>query len=1292
MHPRQLYTAASKYRLQSSVLLVALIYFSVGGSVFAAEEVAPSPPQLVSPAEGALTTGNTDPPVGVPTLRWKASSGATRYHVQISSSAGFASPADESNTTALAYTPRVALADGTYYWRVRAGTMLEWGSYSQSRSFVKDWGASGTLQPTLLAPDAGAVRNAFVSDDFSWTAVAGAARYLFEIDDNPFFASVDYSASALANTHTPTSKLGNNTYYWRVTPVDRQGHYGTTSEVRSFTFSWSESPTLLSPVHNAVLTFVPNLEWTAVASAKQYNVEISTAPDFSSGLLSYNTRNTRYAPPEGLANDQEYYWRIYAVDAVGNSGPHSEVRRFQMRWHLAPQLLWPMDNWTGVPHPVFAWRPVPAAEKYEIWIDESPQFATPTKKEIYTPWYTQSGNWDIGPIAYYWKVRGLDARGNTTPWSVTRTFSFGFPPYTYAPNPIFPTPYYLPQPDLTPVYTDPTVGFPLFLWDTVHDYSVGADLPFPSADYYRLEVDDNPSFTSLNFVIETSGLGAAPTVAHPFNDLTTGLYYWRVKAFLDGVQLGPPSVQLTRIDPRRPGRPFKSDITLVYPADGHEVVVDPPILGWYPITGTTKYRVQIATDSNFTELVDEAQPTSFHYMPFQGRQQRPASSTYYWRVRSEQPQNGWSEVRHFNLSQRLLTSNPWDYDLPTPISDDSANLVASGPNEGMGVYELTRLYVAQDRNQWLGLFWVVDLVGLSDVAGSVRYALYLDADHVVDSGATSDPLGNSIVVAPIHQPEAVIYIDRTADNLIISAQIWKWDASLGIWGPALSLPDLGGSAAVFPEKGVVEVYFPHNAVPGIGADDWSGSLALQAFTIATSGGGGIRDTMPDETVPLTHFAFTSDLLNPIYPFDTPLESPMTYNSLPPIRWLMPYWDSVDGYQVEVARDSAFTDIVRTWESYENSLNPSPYYAPLPTTFVPTVAFEDNETYYWRVRVRHEFYWITPVQKRDRFDYGPWSKPFRFRLESYVPTNLTTSAPSPLPWAPTFQWDRVENAGAYHLQVDDDANFSSPILIDRDVVATSYTPGEVWPYEKILSDGNYFWRLRIRRGKKTLLNSVYGPWTPTLSFSRLSPYPQPLSPINDVVVDGLPTFRWQAVLTPTVEPRLATPLYKVLVDDDPNFGSPLSLVTDATTYTPIYRQLSPQKFPDGTWYWKVAILDTTNNTGPFSPTQRFYKEYQAPDLVSPSLGAKVAEVPTFVWQPVAGAAYYRLEYASDASFSFPTAVTTDNTSYTPVTAISYDNVFWRVQMFDLDRVAGPFEVGRLSIGFKVFLPMARHGVQ
>ena len=158
MHPRQLYTAASKYRLQSSVLLVALIYFSVGGSVFAAEEVAPSPPQLVSPAEGALTTGNTDPPVGVPTLRWKASSGATRYHVQISSSAGFASPADESNTTALAYTPRVALADGTYYWRVRAGTMLEWGSYSQSRSFVKDWGASGTLQPTLLAPDAGAVR------------------------------------------------------------------------------------------------------------------------------------------------------------------------------------------------------------------------------------------------------------------------------------------------------------------------------------------------------------------------------------------------------------------------------------------------------------------------------------------------------------------------------------------------------------------------------------------------------------------------------------------------------------------------------------------------------------------------------------------------------------------------------------------------------------------------------------------------------------------------------------------------------------------------------------------------------------------------------------------------------------------------------------------------------------------------------------------------------------------------------------------------------------------------------
>ncbi len=1260
----------------SFILLFSLIC-GQGAVAMAAPAAPPPPPVLIVPEDGAITTGTSEPPVGVPTFRWAAVSGATRYHIQISASPGFASPVDESDTIALVYTPKMALADGIYYWRVRAGNATEWGSYSEVRSFTKDWSDGGTLLPHLLSPPAEAVLEAFDGDGFTWTPVTGAASYKFEIDDDPSFTSPNYQATTLARSHTPTSKLGNNRYYWRVTPLDRQGHLGTPSEVRAFTMSWSGAPVLLSPENNLIATFTPNFAWTAVAGAQQYFLEISTAPDFSAAITTYATRNTTFCPPEGLANDQEYYWRVRAMDAVGNSGSYSAVRRLEMRWHLVPEPLWPMNNWTGAPHPVFAWTPVAGAEKYEIWIDESPGFATPYKREVFAPWYAQTEYWDLRvALTWYWKVRGVDGRGNVTPWSETRSFTFGFP---FSASPIFPLPYYEPRPDLTPVVDDPTVGFPLFVWDTVHDHSIGP--PFPMADHYLLEVDDDPAFGSPNFVVETAGQAAAPTTDHPFNNLTTGLYYWRVKAYREGRLLAAESVQLARIDPANPGLPRKDTITLLYPADGHEVVVDPPILGWYPITGTTRYRVQIATDVAFTEIVDEAQPTSFHYVPFQGRTVRPVSGTYYWRVRSEVPQGSWSEVRHFNLSHRLLTSNTFDYQLPSPISTDSRNQVVLGPDEGLGVYDLTGLYAAQDRDPVQGLFWVFNVQGLDSADGEVSYAIYFDSDHVAGSGGVTDPLGNPFSATSLHLPEAVLYVERNAGNQVDRARLWQWNATGKAWNPPQTLSVLGGKA-VMVNPGLLEIRIPHAAIPGVGVANWSGSLAMQVLTVPIAGG-AIRDTIPDEpTTPLTHFAFTSDMVNLIYPFDTPLDAPITYRSLPPLRWFMPYWDSVDGYHLEIARDPAFTDIVYTWENYENTpLTPSPYYALLATAFVPLTPIEDNETYYWRVRVRHEHY--VPLRP-DLFDYGPWSKPFRFRLESHMPTNLQVTPASPTDRTPTFSWDRVNGAGAYRIQIDNDSNFSSPI-IELDTNANTYTPDE--PLIRTFRDGTYFWRVRIRRGRKGPVQGVYGPWTATQTFVKSSPAPLALRPAADEKVYTIPTFRWQGILTPTVEPKLAAPKYKVMVDDDPNFSSPLPVfVTDGVILTPD----KGKKFLDGTWYWKVAMVGANGTDGPYGPVQRFYKEYESPELVSPAPGARVPLVPTFVWKPVDGAAYYQLEFGSDPAFIVKQTVSTDNTSYTPTLAFTYKTVYWRVRIFDLDNVGGSYETGRVSMGYVQFMPGVLRG--
>jgi hypothetical protein len=55
--------------------------------------------------------------------------------------------------------------------------------------------------------------------------------------------------------------------------------------------------------------------------------------------------------------------------------------------------------------------------------------------------------------------------------------------------------------------------------------------------------------------------------------------------------------------------------------------------------------------------------------------------------------------------------------------------------------------------------------------------------------------------------------------------------------------------------------------------------------------------------------------------------------------------------------------------------------------------------------------------------------------------------------PTFQWNAVAQAATYHLQVDDDPNFGSPV-IDVDVAGTSYQPAT-----NLASNTTYYWRVK-----------------------------------------------------------------------------------------------------------------------------------------------------------------------------------------------------------------------------------------
>lgn len=1310
LRSRQPWSVAVHVLVLLSLLLQPVSLFAKPVTGPLAEELTIGAPILRAPATGAKTTGLNYPPLGVPKLEWEPVAAAQKYKLEISVSAGFATILMSMDTFGTTFTPLKSLADGEYFWRVRAYDGKNLGPSSEVRSFTKDWSDSGALVVQLVSPPEGAQRSAFTNDDFIWAPMAGAAYYRFEISTDPSFSNVVYTAKSIKAQHTPLKRLASSQYYWRVTPVDNQDNFGAPSAVRTFSFGWNSAPQLLTPATDVDLAFVPDFAWTAVEAAIKYQLQVSTQPDFGR-FNSYETTNTAYTPERALSNDQDYYWRVKAVDAADVSSPWSEVRRFRAKWNFQTELLAPVHNTINQSSPFFSWTPIPGAERYQVRLDFSTSFNRPLIDQRFYNAPTAALNRLSATTIYldrdyFWQVRGVDAQGNFTPWSDLHTFQFGL--QRISPNLIYPLPYYPPDTVNLPVSGDRTIAWPLFVWDSglsLNVDPVGGDAPA----YYELTVATKPDFQSPQFQIVSTGFAAAPTLEKPFNLQDGTLYYWRVRAFTANAnQIGVDHIWLTRIDRQTPQLPTSTSITPIYPRDAFESVTSPPVLGWLPVDGAANYRVQVATDPNFNTIIDEAAPQFVNYAPWQGRLTMMPFGAYWWRVRAESAPNvalgGWSEVRRFNLSVDLLMGNPYDFVPPayprslmgakdgSPRYAAAMTYIAESTVTSPAIaadYDLNALHIMANRINLKAVdfpktvdspHWLLAFDTRVAPTTTVKYGIYVDWDHLPNSGGTSDPLGKAITVDTLYLPDYVIYVTPATNGAITPDNImfYSWTPSAQSWDAGKSLTSIGGDAWYATDgTRAIQLQIPYGAI-GANKTEFPGSLAVTLFSTTANDSLGMIDTIPPQGATLNRPAFVSHMLTPLYPFDTPLSNPMIHYDMPPLRWRMPAYDSNDGYKVEVARDAKFTDIVETWEFAEQ--NTSPVYSFLPTTFQSINAYGDNESYYWRVRPRYERYTNTTAD----FDYGPWSPIMRFKLDSRVVGNPRLSTGVVANTTPTFLWERVEGASGYKLQIDNDANFSSPDNFD--LSGTSYTP--IVP----LRDGAYYWRVAIKRS-----STIIGRWTPTMSFVMQSVTPTALSPINGTIVNGQPTFKWTAVLTPTAQPRIAAPIYQLQIDQDPNFGSPATYKTQATAFTID----NNKSLADGTWYWRVAILyaDTEGgNVRAYSPVQQFYKEYLAPTLLQPGQNSTISGVTSFEWAAVPEAAYYQIEIADNALFNSSIKADTDNTKYTPTSAMKSTVYHWRVRIVDKNKQPGPFVTGRiqlqavnLSVGNYVWIDENNDGV-
>jgi hypothetical protein len=269
-----------------------------------------------------------------------------------------------------------------------------------------------------------------------------------------------------------------------------------------------------------------------------------------------------------------------------------------------------------------------------------------------------------------------------------------------------------------------------------------------------------------------------------------------------------------------------------------------------------------------------------------------------------------------------------------------------------------------------------------------------------------------------------------------------------------------------------------------------------------------------------------------------------------------------------------------------------------------------------------------------------------------------SAPAPVSPAagailttPAFSWQAAGGAAKYEVEVGPQSD-PNAVYWSAQTVNRTLTPTDAAKF----ANGTLYWRVRAKDN-----SNVPGPWSEKVNFTLSIPAPSP------VVASAWAGSDEQTGLAPTLEWRPTeggATSYKVEVSASPTF-----LPVEAIYGTYNERVTPVSTLAHGAHYWRVSGLDADGHAGAPSAGRKFTKGSAAPVLVKPDVDAVIA-TPELEWAAVVGAAYYKVELSSSATF-VPVAATftTYNLGITPVRTLAPGATYWRVSGVDADGHVG-----------------------
>jgi len=315
-----------------------------------------------------------------------------------------------------------------------------------------------------------------------------------------------------------------------------------------------------------------------------------------------------------------------------------------------------------------------------------------------------------------------------------------------------------------------------------------------------------------------------------------------------------------------------------------------------------------------------------------------------------------------------------------------------------------------------------------------------------------------------------------------------------------------------------------------------------------------------------------------------------------------------------------------------------------------------------------YYWF--VRAKDTAgNWSAWSAPFTVTVLPLVPAAPLLNSPATKfitkNTTPELIWKGVPYGVSYHLQIDDSATFTIPLVQDTENISGLSMIAATLPH-----DGKYYWRVQAKNE-----NSVYGKWSTARYFTLDTTAPAvPVLrlPVNGASPVGVPIFAWSK---PIGAVRYQ---FQYNTSTDPGTEDPASVVyrtgeLAAVTHKPVNMTMTP-------YYWSVRARDTAGNwsawSTPFTVTVLPLKPL-APKLSLPASGFRTDDTSLNLgWLAVAYGNTYEIQVDDVSTFASP------NYSFPSLSGLSYTagtfapgKWYWRVRAWNVNNVFGAWSASR-----------------